>query len=106
MRTNFIQPDLIPQRGASAGALIDGGILKLGTLIPYGSNCELSIVLPADVAAIEQVSASVSELLAGKRWPIEEVMKVELAVQEALANAIRHGCRNDASKQVHCCVAL
>ena len=106
MRTNFIQPDLIPQRGASAGALIDGGILKLGTLIPYGSNCELSIVLPADVAAIEQVSASVSELLAGKRWPIEEVMKVELAVQEALANAIRHGCRNDASKLVDCRVTV
>ncbi len=31
-------------------------------------------------------------------------MAVELAVQEALANAIRHGCNDDPSKQVQCMV--
>jgi len=30
---------------------------------------------------------------------------VELALQEALANAVRHGCGGDPSKQVQCCVA-
>lgn len=32
-------------------------------------------------------------------------MAVELALQEALANAIRHGCRGDRSRQVQCLVA-
>jgi len=94
MRTDFIQPNFIPLRAASAGALINGSIEKL------------KMVIPADVAALEKVSACVNEFLASRQWPVEEVMKVELAVQEALANAIRHGCRNDASKLVDCCVTL
>jgi len=32
------------------------------------------------------------------------VMAVELALQEAVANAIRHGCGNDPTKQLQCCV--
>ena len=31
-------------------------------------------------------------------------MPVEMAIDEALANAIRHGCKNDATKQVQCVV--
>jgi len=46
------------------------------------------------------------ELLSSKQWAADEVMKVELALQETLANAIRHGCKNDASKQVQCCVTF
>jgi serine/threonine-protein kinase RsbW len=94
MRTDFIQPHLIPERAANAGALINGGIEKL------------KVVIAADVAALEKVGACVNEFLASRQWPVQEVMKVELAVQEALANAIRHGCRNDASKLVDCCVTL
>lgn len=82
------------------------GIETLGALIPYCSTCEFNMVIPADPVAIERVSAGVNELLASKQWPGDEVMKVELAVQEALANAIRHGCKNDRSKQVQCCVTL
>ena len=33
-------------------------------------------------------------------------MAVELAVQEALANGIRHGCQNDPSRKVQCVVAI
>jgi serine/threonine-protein kinase RsbW len=32
------------------------------------------------------------------------MMPVELALDEALANAIRHGCKNDPTKQVRCIV--
>jgi serine/threonine-protein kinase RsbW len=32
-------------------------------------------------------------------------MPVELALDEALANAIRHGCKNDPTKQVQCVVS-
>jgi serine/threonine-protein kinase RsbW len=82
------------------------GVETLSALIPYCSTCELNVVIPADVAAMGKVCAGVIELLTSKQWPSQEVMKVELAVQEALANAIRHGCKNDPSKQVQCCVTF
>ena len=66
----------------------------------------LDIVIPADPAAMEKVSAWVSELLGRKQWPNQEVAEVELAVHEAIANAIRHGCKNDPSKHIQCCAAF
>ena len=33
-------------------------------------------------------------------------MAIELALQEAVANAIRHGCRGDATKQLQCSVNI
>ena len=82
------------------------GIETLSALIPYCSTCELNIVIPADTAAMEKVTAGLNELLAGKQWPQKEIMEIELAVQEALVNAIRHGCGNDPNKQVQCCVTF
>lgn len=83
-----------------------GRVEKLGALVPYCSSCEFNLQIPADPMAIGDVSAGVNELLAIRQWSADEIMRVELAVQEALANAVRHGCRNDPSKQVQCCVAL
>lgn len=82
------------------------GIEKLGALVPYCAACELNITIPADPAAMVKVSGGVTELLAGKNWPADEIMKVELALQEALANAIRHGCKNDPTKHVQCSVTF
>lgn len=82
------------------------GIEMLADLIPYCSTCELNVVIPADPAAMEKVTAGLNELLAGKRWPEKDVMEVDLAVQEGLANAIRHGCQNDPTKQVQCCITF
>lgn len=82
------------------------GIESLGDLIPYCSTCELNIVIPADPEAMGKVTAGLKEILTGKHWPEEEVMEVDLAVQEALANAIRHGCKNDKTKLVQCCVTF
>ena len=82
------------------------GLEALGGLIPLCSTCEMNIVIPADPAAVAKVSAGVHKLLASKRWPAEEAMKVELALQEALANAIRHGCKNDPTKLVQCSVTF
>ena len=82
------------------------GIDTLSALVPYCSTCQLNIVIPADTAAMQKVTAGLKEILAGKHWPEEEVMDVELAVQEALANAIRHGCKNDPTKLVQCCVTF
>ncbi len=38
------------------------------------------------------------ECVAGKEF------EIETALREALANAIVHGCKNDRSKKVQCCV--
>jgi len=82
------------------------GLEKLGGLLPYCSTCALNIVIPADPSAMTTVGDGVTELLNNKGWPEAEVIKVELALQEALANAIRHGCKNDPTKQVQCSVTF
>ena len=50
------------------------------------------------------MSEGVRQLLESKGWTDEEMMPVEMALDEALANAIRHGCKDDATKQVQCVV--
>jgi anti-sigma regulatory factor (Ser/Thr protein kinase) len=82
------------------------GLNKLGALLPYCSVCELNLVIPADPRAIPTVTDGVKQILDGKGWAEEEIMAVELAVQEALANGIRHGCQGDPTRQVQCCVAV
>jgi anti-sigma regulatory factor (Ser/Thr protein kinase) len=82
------------------------GLEKLGGLIPYCSTCALDITIPADPAAMTAVGDGVVELLTNKGWPEDDVMKVELALQEALANAIRHGCKNDPTKKIQCAVTF
>jgi anti-sigma regulatory factor (Ser/Thr protein kinase) len=77
---------------------------RLSALMPYTSGCELNVVIPADPSKIHLVSEGVTQLLESKRWPEEEIVKVDLALQEALANGIRHGCQGDPTKQVQCIV--
>jgi anti-sigma regulatory factor (Ser/Thr protein kinase) len=79
---------------------------RLGALMPYCSVCELNLVIPADPRAIPAITDGVKHILEGKHWGEPDVMAVELALQEALANGIRHGCKGDPSRQVQCCVAI
>jgi len=82
------------------------GIDRLGGLVPYCSTCELNMVIPADFESMGTVSEGVQELLESKHWSENAVTRVELALQEALSNAIRHGCKNDPSKKVQCSVSF
>lgn len=82
------------------------GIDRLGALVPYCSTCELNIIIPADLKSMVKVSDGVTELLGSKHWPEGEVREVALALQEALSNAIRHGCKSDPSKHVQCCLTV
>jgi serine/threonine-protein kinase RsbW len=79
-------------------------VKKLSALLPYCSECQFDMTIPADPSQIPTVTDGVMQVLQDKRWPEARIMEVELALQEALANAIRHGCKGDASRQVQCVV--
>lgn len=80
-------------------------VRRLSALMPLCSTCQFTITIPADPSAIPTVTDGVTHVLQEKHWPDEDVMAVELALQEAVANAIRHGCDGDRSKQLQCSVA-
>ena len=79
---------------------------KLSAILPLSSNCEINMTIPATPAGIQTVSEGVIQLLASKHWPEDELIKVDLALQEALANGIRHGCKGDPTKHVQCSVTF
>jgi serine/threonine-protein kinase RsbW len=64
----------------------------------------LNLVIPATASAIPAVTLDVVHLLENHDWSEEEILKVDLALQEALANGIRHGCQGDPTKHVQCSV--
>ncbi len=84
----------------------NANIEKLAGLMPFCSTCEFTMTIPADPAAIPALTEGVTAMLTQKHWPEEQIMSVGLALQEAVANGIRHGCRGDASKQLQCTVNI
>ena len=81
-------------------------VSRLTGLMPFCSQCQFNMTIPADPNAIPIVSDGVAQMLAQKQWSDSDIMRVELALQEALANAIRHGCCGDPSKQLQCMVTI
>ena len=65
----------------------------------------LHLVIPATPSAIPAVTDDVVHLLESYDWSEDEILKVDLALQEALANGIRHGCKGDSTKYVQCSVS-
>lgn len=65
----------------------------------------LEEVIPADVQAISPLVRRVMDVVRGFGCAAGEEHTIELSLQEALANAIVHGAREDASKSVSVCVA-
>jgi serine/threonine-protein kinase RsbW len=79
-------------------------VRRLSGLMPFCSTCQFTMTIPANPGAIPTVTDGITHVLQEKQWPDEDIIAVELAVQEAVANAIRHGCHGDASKQLQCSV--
>ncbi len=79
-------------------------VRKLSGLMPFCSTCQFTMTIPADPRAIPKVTDGVTQVLTEKGWSEPDIMAVELALQEAVANAIRHGCGGDATKQLECAV--
>ena len=79
-------------------------VRRLSALMPYCSTCQFTMTIPADPREIPKLTDGVTHVLQEKGWPEDDIMAVELALQEAVANAIRHGCGGDASKELQCSV--
>lgn len=79
-------------------------VRRLSALMPFCSTCQFTMTIPADPAAIPMLTDGVTHVLEEKGWADADVMAVELALQESVANAIRHGCRGDATKRLQCSV--
>jgi anti-sigma regulatory factor (Ser/Thr protein kinase) len=78
---------------------------KLAGLMQFCSTCHMNLTLPAVPSSIEIVSDGITQMLQDKGWSEDEIIKVDLALQEALANGIRHGCKSDPTKFIQCLVS-
>jgi serine/threonine-protein kinase RsbW len=68
-------------------------------------DLKLSVTLAADRDAVDPVVRSVMEVVRETKCAFGREDDIELALTEALANAVVHGARNDPSKIVECDVA-
>ena len=71
---------------------------------PQPSNLE--ITFPADPNQIAPIVDQVVELARRVAGDSEKEMEIGLALTEALANAVRHGSKNDPSKNVVCLASV
>jgi serine/threonine-protein kinase RsbW len=66
---------------------------------------QVDLTLPADANSITPIVGRVMRIVTEMGCAAGREFEIELALREALANAIEHGSGNDPSKQVECCVA-
>jgi len=81
---------------------------------PALSRCEFEaddllvkadMTMPADVNAISPLVARVMEIVMQMGCAAGREFEIELALREALANAVEHGGKHDPSQKIECCVA-
>jgi len=72
---------------------------------PCDRKLRLDVTFPADVNRIAEVVDRVAAIVRETHGETEKEMEIALALTEALANAVKHGCKNDPSKTVQCRVA-
>lgn len=62
----------------------------------------LNVTIPADPNEVAIAADAIDAVLVDFQVPEQRRMEIGLAVQEALVNAVVHGCNNDRSKSVQC----
>ncbi len=70
----------------------------------HSSSAHFDVSLPADVTAISPVVGWVMRLVGELEYAAGKEFEIEMALREALANAVLHGCKGDASKKIECSV--
>jgi serine/threonine-protein kinase RsbW len=72
---------------------------------PAPDPTRFEVVLPADVNSISPVVSWVMRLVGELEFAAGKEFEIELALREALANAIVHGCKGDAAQKIVCTVS-
>lgn len=80
-------------------------VQRLSGLLPACSACKLDVTISANPNAISGVVDGVMQIAREMKCAEGNEYHIELALREALANAIVHGCENDSNKKIECCVA-
>jgi serine/threonine-protein kinase RsbW len=75
-----------------------------GKEIEGSTPARFEVVLPADINAISPVVSWVMRLVGELEYAAGKEFEIELALREALANAILHGCKADPAKKIECTV--
>ena len=68
------------------------------------STMHFGVTLHADVASISPVVGWVMHLVGELENTDGKEFEIEMALREALANAIQHGCKGDPAKMIDCSV--
>jgi serine/threonine-protein kinase RsbW len=68
------------------------------------SSAHFEVSLPADITAISPVVGWVMRLVSELEYAAGKEFEIELALREALANAVLHGCKADPAKKIECSV--
>jgi serine/threonine-protein kinase RsbW len=66
---------------------------------------KLDIQIPGDIESIQPAVDEIMEVVAQQECATGSEFEVEVALLEALANAVKHGCKGDSSKSIEVCVA-
>lgn len=66
---------------------------------------KLDLQLPGNVESIQPAVDEIMEVVGSLECAEGSEFEVEVALLEALANAVQHGCRDDPSKSIEVCVA-
>ena len=64
----------------------------------------LNLAIPGDPNAISPVVEGVMQIATQMKCAEGKEYEIETALREALANAVRHGCKNDPNHNVECSV--
>jgi len=68
------------------------------------SSAHFDVSLPADITAISPVVGWVMRLVNELEYAAGKEFEIEMALREALANAVVHGCKADPAKKIECSV--
>ena len=68
-------------------------------------DMKFDVAVPADVSAISPAVDWIMRHVSELNFGTEKEFEIEMALREALANAIVHGCKNDPTKKVECSVS-
>jgi anti-sigma regulatory factor (Ser/Thr protein kinase) len=79
--------------------------LPICEFIPGKIKLRIDISMAAEVPSISPVVAGILAMASQMQCAMGKELEIETALREALANAITHGCANDSSQTIHCCVA-